>query len=92
MPLCQDCAIIKLQRIQQEKSVWIPNRESRFYVNSWGREKKQIIAIRVGVKAPARILCMAEEDSVSEIAEVTHSKEDPFQGVGCIIASFNQTI
>lgn len=64
----------------------------RFYVNSWGREKKQIIAIRVGVKAPARILCMAEEDSVSEIAEVTHSKAYPFQGFGFIIASFNKAI
>lgn len=41
------------------------------YVNSWGREKKQIIASRVGVKAPARFLCTAEEDSASEIAEVT---------------------
>ena len=63
-----------------------------FYVNSWGREKKQIIAIRVGVKAPARILCMAEEDPVSEIAEVTHSKAYPFQGFGFIIASFNKAI
>ena len=70
----------------------LPRTNRRFYVNSWGREKKQIIAIRVGVKAPARILCMAEEDSVSEIAEVTHSKAYPFQGFGFIIASFNKAI
>ena len=66
--------------------------EKRFYVNSWGREKKQIIAIRVGVKAPARILCMAEEDSVSEIAEVTHSKADPLQGFGLVVAALNKAI
>ena len=49
----------------------------RLYVNSWGRDKKETIASRVGVKAPARFLCMAEENSVSEIAEVTHSEADP---------------
>ena len=48
------------------------------YVNSWGRDKKEIIASRVGVKASARFLCTAEEDSVSEITEVTHPKTDPF--------------
>ena len=63
-----------------------------FYVNSWSREKKQIIAIRVGVKAPARILCMAEEDSVSEIAEVTHSKADPLQDFGLVVAALNKAI
>ena len=48
------------------------------YVNSWGRDKKQIIGSRVEVKASARFLCAAEENPVSEIAEVTHSKADPF--------------
>ena len=48
------------------------------YVNSWGRDKKEIIASRVGVKASARFLCTAEEDSVSEITEVTHPEADPF--------------
>lgn len=37
-----------------------------------------MIASRVGVKAPARFLCTAEEDSVSEIAEVTHPEADPY--------------
>ena len=48
----------------RNKTYWL-------YANRWGRDKKQIIASRVGVKAPARFLCTAEEDSVSEIAEVT---------------------
>jgi hypothetical protein len=38
--------------------------------NSWGRGKKQIIASRVGDCSPARFLCTAEEDSISEISEV----------------------
>ena len=52
--------------------------DKRLYVNSWGRDKKEIIASRVGVKASARFLCTAEEDSVSEITEVTHPEADPF--------------
>ena len=48
------------------------------YVNSWGRDKKEIIASRVGEKSPARFSCTAEENSVSEIAEVAHTKADPF--------------
>ena len=50
----------------------------RLYVNSWGRDKKEIIASRVGAKASTRFLCTAEEDSVSEITEVTHPEADPF--------------
>ena len=61
-------------------------------VNSWGRDKKEIIASRVGVKAPARFSCMAEEDSVSEIAEITHPKADAFQSFGLVIAAFNKAI
>ena len=34
--------------------------------NSWGRGKKQIIASRVGDCSPARFLCTAEEDSISD--------------------------
>lgn len=64
----------------------------RLYVNSWGRDKKEIIASRVGVKAPARFLCMAEEDSISEIAEVTHSEADPFQDFGFVVATLNKAI
>ena len=65
---------------------------SGLYVNSWGRGKKQKIASRVGAKAPARFLCMAEENSVSEIAEVTHPKADPFQDFGLVVAAFNKTV
>ena len=61
-------------------------------VNSWGRDKKEIIASRVGVKAPARFSCMAEENSVSEIAEITHPKADAFQSFGLVIAAFNKTV
>ena len=63
-----------------------------FYVNSWGRDKKQIIASRVGVKTPARFLCIAGENSISEIAEVTHSEADSLQDFGLVIAAFNKAI
>ena len=66
--------------------------ENGLYVNSWGRDKKEIIVSRVGVKAPARFSCMAEEDSVSEIAEITHPKADPFQDFGLVVAAFNKAI
>ena len=62
------------------------------YVNSWGRDKKRIIVSRVGVKAPARFLCIAEEDSVSEIAEVAHPKANPFQDFRLVVAAFNEAI
>lgn len=58
-----------------------------FYVNSWGRDKEKIIASRVGVKAPARFSCTAEEDSVSEITEIAHTKADPFQHFGFVVAA-----
>ena len=66
--------------------------KKRFYVNSWGRDKKEIIASRVGVKAPARFLCTAEEDSVSEIAEVTHPEANPLQDFGLVVAALNKAI
>ena len=47
---------------------------------------------RVGEKSPARFLCTAEEDSVSEIAEITHPKADPFQDFGLVVAAFNKAI
>ena len=62
------------------------------YVNSWGRDKNEIIGSRVGVKASARFLCTAEEDSVSEIAEVTHPEADPLQDFGFVVAAFNKAI
>ena len=64
----------------------------RLYVNSWGRGKKQKIASRVGAKAPARFLCMAEENSVSEIAEVTHPEADSLQDFSFVIAALNKSI
>ena len=65
---------------------------SRLYVNSWGRDKKQIIVRRVGVKAPARFSCTAEEDSVSEITEVTYPEADPLQDFGLVVAALNKAI
>lgn len=64
----------------------------RFYVNSWGRDKTQIIASRVGVESPARFLCTAEEDSVSEITEVTYPEADPLQDFGLVVAALNKAI
>ena len=66
--------------------------EKRLYVNSWGRGKKGKIESRVGEKAPARFLSIAEEDSVSEIAEVTHPKADALQDFGFVVAAFNKAI
>ena len=53
-----------------------PTESKRLYVNSWGRDKIEIIASRVGAGSPARFLCTAEEDSISEVTEVTHSEAD----------------
>ena len=39
-----------------------------------------------------RISCTAEEDSISEIAEITHSEADPFQDFGLVVAAFNKTV
>ena len=66
--------------------------QKRFYVNSWGRDKTQIIASRVGVESPARFLCTAEEDSVSEITEVTYPEADPLQDFGLVVAALNKAI
>ena len=63
-----------------------------FYVNSWGRDKTQIIASRVGAESPARFLCTAEEDSVSEITEVTYPEADPLQDFGLVVAALNKAI
>ena len=71
---------------------WGRDKKRRLNVNSWGRDKKEIIASRVGVKAPARFLSIAEEDSVSEIAEVTHSEADALQDFGLVVAAFNKTL
>ena len=64
----------------------------RLYVNSWGRGKKGKIESRVGEKAPARFLSIAEEDSVSEIAEVTHPVADSLQDFSFVVAAFNKTV
>ena len=47
---------------------------------------------RVGEKSPARFLCTAEKNPVSEIAEVTHSEADPFQDFGLVVAAFNEAV
>ena len=62
------------------------------YVNSWGRDKKEMIwkACRRGISGT--LLCMAEKDSVSEIAEVTHTGANPFQDFGFVITAFNKAV
>ena len=82
------------------KSIKIPRKRGAigefysewFYVNSWGRDKTQIIASRVGGESPARFLCTAEEDSVSEITEVTYPEADPLQDFGLVVAALNKAI
>lgn len=61
-------------------------------VNSWGRGKIKNIEFRVGVKAPARNLCMGEENSVSEIAEVRHPEADTLQDFCFVVAALNKTV
>ena len=63
-----------------------------FYVNSWGRAKNVIVMDRVGAKVPARFLCITEENSLSEIAEVTHTETYSFQDLRFIIAAFNISV
>ena len=43
---------------------------------------------RVGAKAPARFLRITEEDSLSEIIEVTHTETNSFQDLGFVVAAF----
>ena len=43
-------------------------------------------------ESPGTFLCTAEEDSVSEIAEVTHSEADALQDFGFVVAAFNKAI
>ena len=38
------------------------------------------------------ILCMAEENSIFEIAEVTHPEADSFQNFGLVVAALNKAI
>ena len=40
----------------------------------------------------ARFSCTAEEDSISEIAEITHAEADPFQDFGLVVAASNEAI
>ena len=67
-------------------------KEKRFYVNSWGRAKKEIVMDRVGAKAPARFLCITEQYSFPEIIEIRHAKADSFQDFSFIITAFNITV
>ena len=63
-----------------------------FYVNSWGRAKIEQFSDRVGAKASARFLCITEEDSLSEISEVTHTEANPLQHFCFVIAAFNEAV
>ena len=47
---------------------------------------------RVGVKAPARFLRITEEDSLSEIIEVTHTETNSFQDLGFVVAAFDISV
>ena len=47
---------------------------------------------RVGAKAPARFLCIAEENSLSEIVKVSHAKADTLQDFGFVVTTLNITI
>ena len=42
---------------------------------------------RVGVKAPARLLCITEEDPVSEIHEITHTVPTLIRKLGTLRVS-----
>ena len=47
---------------------------------------------RVGAKAPARFLSITEENSLSEIVEVSHTKTNTLQDLSFVIAAFNITV
>ena len=64
----------------------------RFYVNSWGRAKNEIVTDRVGAKAPARLLCITKENSFSEVIEITHSERNSFQDLSFVVTAFNIAI
>ena len=63
----------------------------RLYVNSWGRSKKQK-SQSCRSESSGTILCMAEENPVSEIAEVAHSKANSFQDFRFVVAALNKSI
>ena len=42
--------------------------------------------------ALARILCMAEKNSLSEIGEIPHTKADTLQNFCFVVAAFNEAI
>ena len=42
--------------------------------------------------APARFLCMAEKDSLSEIGEIPHTKADTLQNLCFVVAALNEAI
>ena len=63
-----------------------------FYVNSWGRAKREKEMNRAGAKAPARFLCMTKEDAFSEIVEVTHAVADTFKNLSFVVAAFDEAV
>ena len=44
------------------------------------------------MKAPTRFLCVAEEDSVSEILEIPHTEANALQDLGLVVAAFRISI
>ena len=63
-----------------------------FYVNSWGRAKIESLSDRVGAQAPARSLCITEENSFSEIRKVTHTEANALQHFCLVVAAFNKSV
>ena len=47
---------------------------------------------RVGAIAPARFLCIAKQDSFSEIIEVSHTVAGAFEDFGFVVTSLNEAI
>ena len=42
--------------------------------------------------APARFLCMAKKDPLSEIVEIPHTEADTLQNLCFVVAAFNEAI
>ncbi len=47
---------------------------------------------RVGARAPARFLCIAEENSFSKMIEIAHAVASALEDFGFVVAAFNVTI
>ena len=47
---------------------------------------------RVGAIAPARFLCIAKQDSFSEVIEVSHTVAGTFKNFGFVVTTLNEAI